>query len=133
LDAELADMIVDESAGDLHVVVVTRRDEHVLTAEVLFVDAAGQTLGPRIVTAATCDDLVDSIALVIAMAIHDVPADEDTQPRDVQAETELAPVEPDVPAVEASPAVVAVDRMSIRRGTRVEATRELSIDGYLGG
>ena len=134
LDAELADMLAGQSAGNSRVSVVTRRSEQTLTAEVLFVDADGQPLGTRIVAAATCDDLVDSIALVIAMAIPDLPAGEDTQQRDVRSEAELSPVEPEAMApVEAGPATVTVDRMSVRRGARVEATPELSIDGFIGG
>lgn len=134
LDAELADMLADESAGDSRVSVVASRGDQELRAEVLFLDADGQALGSRVITASTCDDLVDSIALVIAMAIPDLSAGEHTQPRAVQSEAELSPVAPATPpAVEASPVTAAVDRMSVRRSTRVETASELSVAGYLGG
>lgn len=116
LDAELAPLFVDKTGGAVRVSLVTRTDRS-LGAEVLFVDDAGTQHGPRVVTAPSCEELIESIALVVAMAMPDAEPGE---------EKVAAPVP--TPAVVLPPSEAPSDELS---GTRTPS-RALAFDGYVG-
>lgn len=74
VDALLGGVAIDPDARAVVRVEVARRDDRV-TAAVTFEDADGGRRGPRRVEAASCDALLDALALVIAMGMPpDVPA-----------------------------------------------------------
>ena len=122
LDSELSDMLTTRAVGDARVSVVMRGGADSLSADVLFEDANGDTHGPRVVTAATCDDLFDSIAVVIAMALP--------EPRAPAVQPPAPP--PAEPARPAAPPPVA-DKLSIERSSATATSAAVSLDGYIGG
>jgi hypothetical protein len=75
LEPQLAQMLgadpVDSNARATVQVDVTNVHE----ARVSFDDGGGRVRGPRVVTAATCNELVKSVAVVIATALPDVQTD----------------------------------------------------------
>lgn len=135
LDAELTQMLADKPVGGSRVSVVTHIGNQTLSAEVLFVEAEGQTHGPRLVTASSCDDLFDSIALVIVMALPDAAVHEPADPRDAsELETATTPMLPATPHPLEPPApTLPVENLAIARSASAEAPRVLAIDGYISG
>lgn len=135
LDAELAQMLADKPVGGSRVSLVTGRSDQTLSAEVLFVGADGQRHGPRIVTASSCDDLRDSIALVIVLALPDASAGAPADAREPsEPETGTPRSEPATPHPIQPPApTLPVEDLAIARSVRAEARSALSIDGYISG
>ncbi|NVB80124.1 MAG: hypothetical protein HOV81_17150 [Kofleriaceae bacterium] len=71
LRAELADVETNSIAGP-RVRVVTSADAGALRAELIVEDREGRRRGPRLVQAATCEDLASSVAVIAAMVIEDL-------------------------------------------------------------
>jgi hypothetical protein len=128
LEADITDVLAIKSVGDSRVAVVTHGSGSTLSAEVLFVDAEGQTHGPRVVSASACDDLFDSISLVIVMAIPDPVAAPLPEPRVAKpAVPSEAGGEP------ALPTQATARDLAVTRSARVETARTLALDGFVGG
>jgi hypothetical protein len=85
--AAQVDKLVHADGSTMAKVEVVTRDDGV-EASVQFVDDDGTVRGPRVIRAAECKRLVESVAIVIAMGLHEDPA---------PAPRIDPPVEPDVP------------------------------------
>jgi hypothetical protein len=77
LESEITQIVgsdpVDSSAqASVHIAVTKLRDKW--EARVTFDDGGGDARGPRIVTSAKCIDLIESVAVVVAMALPDLSA-----------------------------------------------------------
>jgi hypothetical protein len=122
LDANVAKLLADNEVPDAQASVVTTGNKRTFRADVTVVDDDGQSHGPRIVTASSCAELFDSVAVVIAMAVSGT-ANPLTSVGDMDA------IEP-IPAVEVPPSTDAVN-LVVTRAALVRSPRRWSIDGYV--
>jgi hypothetical protein len=123
LEPQLAQMLgadpVDSNAVASVQIDVTNASE----AHVSFDDGNGLVRGPRVVTAASCNDLVKSVAIVIATALPDVQA----EPPSVVAEPVQA-LTPTPPTIALGPV-----RMEVDEAPAVNEPSHSRMDVYAAG
>jgi hypothetical protein len=122
LDADVASLLAGNDVPDAQASVVTTGNKRTFRADVTVVDDDGQSHGPRTVTASSCRELFDSVAVVIAMAVSGT---ENSAPSvgDTNAITPMPAVELPTPTVESS--------IGVSRRALLQAPAPLSIDGYV--
>lgn len=126
LDAEVTNLLAGSEATDARASVVTTRSDGALTADVSVVDAEGESYGTRTVTASSCRDLFDSVAVVIAMAVSDTV----NRALPLTIPEPIGPIPPlsvpEHPATNETP-------MGITRAATTPARSELTLDGFVAG
>lgn len=126
-----------DAAAAAGVRVLVTRPAHGYQAQIFFDDGNGAIRGPRVVEAKSCGELVQSVALVVVMALPDqvssesAPVEEPEQSEPAPVE-ELARAEPAPAAepkqVELPPASPPVAPLAVGRETTIVASVEPSRD-----
>lgn len=129
LDGELSNLLAGNDVAASRASVAMSRSGQTLTADVLVVDADGQPHGPRTVTATSCTDLLDSVAVVIAMAVSG-PAGP-TEAMDPAPAEEPPPTS--APDALGSSTLAPEATLAVTHAVTVQRPSPLSIDGYIAG
>lgn len=108
------------------VIVEVERGEP-LVARLWFEDEGGHRRGPREVSALSCDELIESIVLVISIALPEIAREQAGRPAPVA----VAPAEPAVtpPAEPIAPARVGIESVAVREPT---AGHAFDLGAYVG-